>query len=221
MENELFSRGRYAEVSVASGREKFLFPKADLIRTETKKDPHQYMRLFYAHKMAHLLFPRNFIEVVGVTAKHDDACVTEYHRTSSLFSRKAAVADDHAIYAAHMGVRKGGQKSSTCDCATCASHHEFHESDELTMRAMDLAVDYFPTGIFTPWDDGSDYCLAGDDIVFFEIEGFRHSQMREFLPTIEDAVVRERMSCLLDRYEQYYLLSLRDEDQRKYKLLQP
>lgn len=200
MERELFSRGMHAKVHPLDKAESRHFPNADLIRVECRDGPYFFKRLFYRHRIAHLLFPQHFIDVLGVTAQNANDPDHPFRTVSNLYSKRADVIQDHATYAAHMQLHKGVKKS-LCSCDACKAHRLFHAQNDMTLHALKDAKNYNPMGIHTPWDDDSDYCLAGDKLVYFEIESFDHLVLGQRLDEIADVNVRAALASLLGRYK--------------------
>jgi hypothetical protein len=112
MSREKYSNGFNSAVYKVDNVDKKRFPNADLIRIDnSSKDRHWFGRLYYRHKIAHLLYPDNFINVVAVTVdsfKKDSFEEVSYsgsfNKEVELFSKVAPVSPDHAIYSSHMRI---------------------------------------------------------------------------------------------------------------------
>lgn len=159
-----FSRGENASVDRVGTylNECVMFPNADLVRTESSISPN-CKRLFYMHKVASLLFPRNFIEVVA--AREINSFSTR------LYSRLADVPEEHAIFARDCFKPWGQEKRSICECRPCEEHRHFHDDHDLQQRAFELAKELQEWGIYVEYTDITDYCLdqKTGEIIFFEV----------------------------------------------------
>lgn len=213
-----FSNGYNASVFELTPQEKCLFPEADLVREEKEVDRFWFARLFYKHKIAHLLFPEHFMEVVG--AQIDPPSNQEFsypyqigenvysepkERIQRLFSKRVAVDPNHAIYASHMKLVEDGErglfKKSICECSPCTLHRQFHEENKIAERAITSSCFLEDKGIGIDFMDSSDYCLVNNNIVFFEIDGFMSSILEKYLLGLKKPTPTEQQALrLLKRY---------------------
>ncbi|OGH10444.1 MAG: hypothetical protein A2857_00005 [Candidatus Levybacteria bacterium RIFCSPHIGHO2_01_FULL_36_15] len=121
------------------------------MREDEESDKLWFARLFYRHKIAHLLFPDNFIRVVGASVEpHDQELYDEVkignkiwhmapNRIHRLFSKTAAVSPDHAIYSDHMAiVAEDGwiHKKSVCSCQRCSNHRDEHKIHHMKKKGQ-------------------------------------------------------------------------------------
>jgi len=212
MSNEFYSHGAHSNVWRVGESDKKNFPHADLLRQEKQGDSFWYARLFYMHKIASLLFPGNFIDVVGVTRDFQDQIddgSTESNmklpkHTVTLFSKEARVPADHATFSSDCIVSEG-EKVNKCGCVKCLRHKDFHNSESLFLRAKRFSRRVQQVGITVPYKDPSDYCLDRhtNKIVFFEIEGFKPPLVAQYLESSPDTTPSERRAQnLLLRYNE-------------------
>jgi len=213
---EIYSSGACSEVYKLTNSEKKLFPEADLVKIDTDKDRFWFARLFYRHKIAHLLFPNNFIDVVGATVDPHGPDLFDEHklfdkpyfsavdREHRLYSKLAKVDPEHATYSNHMKLvtKNGGVfKKSICPCSICSGHREVHETRYMEEKAKHLAANLSPIGLGVPWNDPSDYCLSGNDIIFFEIDHFEEKVLLKHLTSVDNPTSEQIASIkLLNRY---------------------
>lgn len=212
--NERFSRGYYSTVYTLSDQERIRFPHAQLKKDSDRdpyiSNPYWYALCFYRHKIASLLFPDNFIAVIGTTKEVTTSNV-------AIFSQIAAVPPEHAVYSAHMryveiALNKHPyglsiNKRSLCQCETCISHRNFHNQQNIASKARSLAKKISQSGILTPYDDRSDYCLNDQGkVVFFEIAGFEPTKLINYLDSLKNPSQNQlRAPVLLKRYQQLIL----------------
>lgn len=210
MGRELFSKGMHAKVHPIAEQEKILFPQADLTRLEFSDRPFHHKLLFYKHRIAQLLYPDQFIEVVGAMAKAKPDCGNAFVKDHLLFSKKAHVPAEHAIFAAHMEIDERGPrrlKRSMCACSVCDSHRKFHRDHDIAMKAFVDSSEFHRRGITVPWDDVSDYCMSyKGKILFFEIEGLDYRVLQNNVDDVEDPLVRESIKKMSARYGHFLRL---------------
>jgi hypothetical protein len=213
---EIYSSGACSEVYKLTDSEKRLFPEADLVKIVDDKDRFWFARLFYRHKIAHLLFPDNFIDVVGATVNpqgpdlseeikiFDKSYFSAVDREHRLYSKLAKVDPEHATYSNHMRLvanNSGVFKKSICPCSVCESHREVHEKMHMEEKAMHFGRNLSSIGLGLPWDDPSDYCLSGENIIFFEIDHFEEKVLLKHLTDIINPTSEQIASIkLLNRY---------------------
>lgn len=202
-EKEPYSRGYNAGVWIISRREKFNFPTADLVRI-TNGD-NKFMRIFYMHKIAQLLFPGQFINVIGARIVTRKSLEGEERQPldairNFLYSQQADVSSEHATFSAHMDIGGPG-KVSLCRCGNCASHREFHHSNALAERAYADSFLMKAIGIMPPnYGDPSDYCLTREGkIVFFEIEFLNGERLKNHLSSLRRPNPNEQKALALVR----------------------
>jgi hypothetical protein len=191
-----YSRGSHHQVCTLSPQEQLWFPQADLVRNnDMSDDPWWFARLAYRHRIVSTLFPRNFIQVVGahvvpaepvprITPWFSDNPTPIIHapREHRLFSKKAAIPEEHAVFSAHARPIGARGKVSSYDCYECRRHSDYHSQHNLDGRAYQIACIAKPLGIALPHDDPSDFCLdKTGSVVFFEIEDFNVHQLIRFL----------------------------------------
>lgn len=207
---ERFSGGHVASVYKLSDSERMLFPKADLVRVDRIADPSWFARLYYKHKVASLLYPNNFIEVVGARVVAPPLLVPTQVRHAgeiqnhSLYSQMAPVSPDHATYADHLTLAVGKDKlykDSTCSCAACIRHGQKHTIGGMARLAQEASDFISPSGIVPPADDPSDYCLTDKGILFFELKSFNPNQLRKSLAALESTTPNQQAVLhFLNRY---------------------
>jgi hypothetical protein len=144
------------------------FPHCDLekheIRDHFEPDSSFALIQFYSFKIAHILFPNNFIAVHGVRIN-----------PHQYFSEEANVPREHAIYSSHMVSFGGGFKFQeglrACRCNSCLSHRELHANMIFDPKFQETVSRANQMGIYVPEDDTSDYCRTDKgNIIFFEID---------------------------------------------------
>jgi hypothetical protein len=196
-------------------------PTAETIlnRVEQTPDSRWYERLFIRHKIAHNLFPNNFIDVVAVANKlatpPEPISRTRYQTT--LFSRLAPVPAEHAIFSAHYAeITKASfdnyynpKNAPKCICLICQEHFLFHKTHKLAKRAdiVDQGIfDHF--GIHVPTTDPTDYCLTPRGILFFEIEILHTPKLKRFIADVAPNPQKQYLEWLINKYEASRQLSL-------------
>jgi hypothetical protein len=215
-----YSSGFHAKVFNVSPEQKFLFPQADLVRVESCDDPFWFQRLHKRYKIAELLFPEHFIEVVGsqiippepVIGQSEgfDGRMTTYHerRDQLLYSKLAPVDTNHAVYASHIILNKGRFKESVCTCVTCKDHRHFHKRHDLARKAERFNDRIKHCGIKVPDCDPSDYCLGPNGIIFFETEELDRHILRSYLENLHNPNDNQQLALrLLDRMDQSHQAS--------------
>ncbi len=216
---EKYSNGIHANVYKLSERsDKWAYPFADLARVDRTYDRSYSARLYYEHKIASLLFPGHFIDVVATkVVPHGEPFFTDLRigktvlkipgeRTYTLFSKQADVPERHAVYSSHMIVdHDDGErlvKESVCTCSQCDQHRKFHYSHVLKDLAEAFAKQTDKAGIKIPSSDPSDYCLGRSGIIFFEIDNLDTKKLREFLAVTNNKDMEEKAIHYLKRYEE-------------------
>ena len=204
---EKYSGGHVASVYTLSEKDKLRFPRADLVREDSVADFSWFARLYYKQKIASLLYPDNFIEVVGAGV---EPLVPVGRRQSeriqkhNLFSKQAAVKIDHAVFSSHLRLTtKGGKlyKESTCPCAHCVQHTQEHLTQNMETIARKASELISPSGIVPSADDPSDYCITDRGIIFFELQSFDPNQIKKTINSSETtAPAQQTALSLLDRY---------------------
>lgn len=197
MDKEFYSKGSHAQVEVPLLAEQRYFAEADLVRREPARDPFWFGRLYFIHKVAKLLHPDSFINVHAVTCTPNEA-ETGIHNTR-VFSEKAAVPEDHAVFSKHMN---HFMKTSLCKCEICMRHRKFHGLHDLRTEAYHKNIELNKTGIGIHWPDESDYCLSDKGLVFFEIDGFTIEKIKAHAETLADDV-RGKVFRSLERFAFY------------------
>lgn len=198
-----YSRGYRGIVFVNEGKGLVFFSSADLVKTEQTKNPFEGLRTFYLMQLTHLLFPDNFIDVVGLT-KQSKKSQDGFIYNNSFFSRKASVPKDHAVYSQH-GNKHIGEKSKHCLCDICKRHDFFHGNKDFHDKALDLASFLkCEAGIFVPESDPTDYCLDDSGhIIFFEVDKLRHDRAKIYIEKNLDVTRKWRAYDLLERFTKY------------------
>lgn len=207
---ERFSGGHVASIYKVSDDEKALFSRADLVRVDRVADPSWFTRLYYKHKVASLLYPDNFIEVVGARAVSLPLLVPTQTRQSeeiqnhNLYSQMAKVNPDHATYADHLTLVVGEgklYKDFTCSCVACVRHGQEHDGRDMAKLAQEASDFISPSGIVPPTDDPGDYCLTDRGVIFFELKSFDPIQLKKSLTILEGIAPNQQVALsLLDRY---------------------
>lgn len=157
--------------------------RGELARDESLRNSEEGKVLFYRHAIANTLFPDHFIEVTGISLSSDDA----YSVLTTLYSKKAAVSSDHAVWTSHMGFKLfdifgewSGQKKRICNCEVCERHAKEHGLINL-FEVWRLAIKLRRAGIYVPTDDPTDVCTAGGKLVFFEIDKLDLVKLRKYV----------------------------------------
>lgn len=200
--SELFSAGHNARVYTLSDYERMRFPGAGLARVENRpavEEDRSFLLRYYGYKIAHLLLPEHFVEVVGArraaapgelegsdTAKHD-----------ILYTKLANVPEGHAVYAAHFDKSHG---LSPCRCQTCLDHVQLHQEFDLARMAKSVAESAARFGFGLPSGDPTDYCLGENGVIFFEYDLFYPSMLIERLSTMRGEDVAQEALRYVDLY---------------------
>ena len=190
-----YSSGYHAQVFHTNERQQMQFG-ADLLRVESSIKRRLYAELFYKHKIAGLLFPDTFIDVVGsqVLTSSDQ----QFWRIG-LLSKLASVPSEHAGFSSHMSVNLDGKKVP-CNCSSCSQHFSFHMLHSLDEIAQETAEITSRAGIYAPYTDMSDYCLGEHGgVTFFEIDKFDPAGVDAFITGRTDTRTA-RVKRLLERY---------------------
>lgn len=210
-EREFYSKGFHAGIYEVSSQERLWFPHADLVRLDKPRmagDKNRFARMFYSHKIAQILFPNNFINVVAarVDRDKDSDKYRTTSRTNMLYSQKADIPIEHSTFSAHMELPyRAFQKVFSCRCSDCTSHRAFHLSNALAEKAEEVSIPMGKIGILPAYSgDPSDYCLTGQgNIVFFEIDVFNDKALGEYLSSLENPNSREKEALvLINRYNE-------------------
>ncbi len=193
-----YASGSNADVYAMHDRHEWRrhFPTADLVREECSSWSKQVdaKLLFYAHRVAGLLFPGHFIDVTGARMQGG---------ATQLYSRRADVPEEHATYCNDIVALPMRAKHSSCSCEQCARHRAFHESQDLQKKAWLLAERLFEYGISVPTSDCTDYCqTSAGKVVFFEL-GLNHHNCSHRLEQqpIACRATQEHVLHLLKRIE--------------------
>lgn len=203
MGNE-FSSGANGQVYLTNGtdvmwsaKDQTLWPKAELRKVESHGIAGTHFGvIYYWHKIASLLFPNNFPEMIGASIRYS---------TDQLFSRMAPVHPGHAKFTVSCGEGQGGRKSPDRTSETCMEHYRFHQEHNLEARAKELSDEVSPWGIGVPAHDITDYCLsATGDIVFFEVGVYPWKTRNKMKNTDLAPDIRHRLEQYLARLE-YHL----------------
>lgn len=215
---ETYSNGFHTVVYKTDRQERLWFPSADLVRIDKSEDKNWFASLFYRHKIAQLLFPDNFINIVAAQVDPwqeqllDEFIIGEEvfrqqkSREHRLFSQMAQIPAAHAVYSAHMGFDKYEdrlEKISKHGCVDCESHRKFHVLENLERKARVASEPMLEIGIQPPTYDPSDYCLTeGGKIVFFEIDGLDRKILENFLSSLKAPTNSQREAQrLLNRFK--------------------
>ncbi len=227
---EKYANGLRSTIFRISSEERLRFPVADLVKEDLDSDRQWFARLFYRHKIAHLLFPNNFVKVVAaIVEPHQPYLYEDFDmgkgliitspvdRLHRLYSQLADVAPDHATYASHMKLvfdreTRWTGKRSVCSCAACVSHGEDHETRNIEQGATEFSGLVSQIGIGLDPADPSDYCISsGGDIIFFEIDKFEPKKLRVHLESIIDpSHVELEALTLLGRHDELDSISRQD-----------
>lgn len=212
---ELYSNGANAVVLIPEIEDAVRFPNADLMRVDQSADKHWFARLYYRHKIAKLLFPKHFIEVVGAQISLEDPNDKEYDHPAypfALFSKDGQVDPEHAVFSSHMRTSITEGKVSSCKCIPCVDHRKFHLENGLAIRAVEVYDETSKTGIIPAYQDPSDYCLSSDEsIIFFELDGFDKLAVGKYLQSIENPTNAQIQAMeYLGRFNALYQQSRRD-----------
>lgn len=169
-------------------------PRADLVREEGSAHAKKMDAkiLFYGHRIAHLLFPENVIEVTGATMQGG---------VTQLFSRIADVPPEHARYSRDIYRIGMDPKHSGCRCEACTVHREYHKTNGLEQKADETAKVMAEFGIYGHSADITDYCMKPNgEIVFFELNVI--PRLTEERVRASNLAVRDDVLRLLERYQE-------------------
>lgn len=222
---EKYSHGFHSEVYKVDKQQKLWFPLADLVKIDESADKNWFARLFYRHKIASLLFPYNFINVLGAQVEPweknliDEVTIGKTtlrerkRRVHRLFSQMASVPANHSVFSEHMDINldiavgdKKAEKVSLHDCVDCKSHREFHKSNDLEKKVIETAFPMQEIGILPPIDDPSDYCLTTEgNMIFFEVNEFDEEVLGKHLSSLKNPnEMEEKALRLLCRFNELY-----------------
>ncbi len=205
---EKYSEGNHGAIYFATEREKKYFGPVGMVREEIQTEQSHSLFLFYGYKIAGLLFPDSFLKVHAVqqcrlplsrTTDHRGEPYEKQEFLHRLFSEKASIKDEHAIYSSHME-SIGGFKDSVCGCSSCLDHRSFHEVNEIERQTEELVWKVEKAGISLPVDDPSDYCLTENGILFFEMSGFQPEKTEEYLRKKEILTQKESQALRLVKH---------------------
>jgi hypothetical protein len=187
---EFYSKGLHGSVYRVSKEQKLVHPDADLVKIAiTDNQPINHpLAIYYRHQMAQLLFPNNFIDVVGVK-------FTSYDRSIhfELFSKLAPVNPDHAVFSAHMDYyRQDNDKDSRCKCEICARHRGEHGWRSWFKNRNTPIHKMKEIGIFPDTTDPSDYCYTPNGVLFFELEGLEPKTLQNHLDRLKNPSEEEQ-----------------------------
>lgn len=161
------------------------FSHADLMKAEPDEDELYGAKLFTYFKVANLLFPGHFPQVVAYSTNRQypiHYAGEEFNiPVHYLFTKEASVYDEHRFYSVDMMGLVNGKKKLACTDEVCQRHDEFHANHEGLVR--EFAHDLHTAGIYLPYNDRSDWCvnpLTGD-IVFFEIDRLYVELIRKYM----------------------------------------
>lgn len=216
MTSEYYSHGTFGIVKTPNTGELLQFAQADLVKQWLENDARGAIKEFYRLKIAELLFPTRFIQVIGANSFKNDELLSELMRLvtfldepndrtniQGLFSKSAGVNPDHAVFSSHATLGENG-KSSQCNCSQCSNHREFHSDYHLPILAKHHAKEMKKAGIVPPYDDPTDYCLAANgNLLFFEVEGFAPLLALQYLKKNRkkyNPVIAKKTHKLLLRY---------------------
>lgn len=169
-------------------------PRADLIREEGSAHAKRMDAkiLFYGHRIAHLLFPENTIEVTGATMQGG---------ITQLFSRIADVPPEHAQYSKDIYRMGMEPKHSACKCEACTVHRNYHAANGLVQKAGETAKVMAEFGIYGHSSDITDYCMKPNgEIVFFELDVM--PRKTEERVRASNLAVRDDVLRVLQRYQE-------------------
>lgn len=174
------------------------------MRVEGTNDPLDTFVLFFRHKIIHTLYPNNFIDTIGVVSKRQPEPNKKGEQFSSyLFSKKSPISDDHAIFCSHMDITKKIDRKYLCMCDICKDHRNFHLENNLGHKAKIFNSETSPRGIYFPFSDHTDYCLIGDNLMFFEADLFLIDMVENSVKEIEDTPQGKLLKMYFNRYRFY------------------
>lgn len=200
---EFYSSGQHGEVYRLTGAR--VFPHSEVVKKEADADRYWFLRLFYRQRIGSLLFPDNFIEVVGTQVFPSSNGVML--RTHSLFSKEAKVNQNHAEFSNHTTwsekLIETFDPTGPCTCERCVSHRNFHRENKLGERALEISKKMEAIGIKPPVNDQTDYCLGErGQVIFFEMLEFDPQKLRRHLAKLKKPTDKETEALkLLDRHD--------------------
>ncbi len=190
----MYSKGYHAQVyKIEDKTTASMWGEAELERHEKSNSEHgaNAKLLYYGHKIAHLLFPNNTINVTGARMEEG---------STILYSRLSTVPEEHAIYSMHSRV-EGKDKVSDCPCEPCTKHRKFHEENVKKQEVLRTAKSMNASGIWVPREDPTDYCKSTEGhIIFFEHEISTYACENSLLYRLSSE--QERLQKLIERYNQ-------------------
>ena len=158
-----------------------LYPQATLIRKEPSTAHMESGALTHSHhQVAHALFPEHFARIYGYeTITQGPEVMVEvggmldYRPIDVFYMDKLPIPNDHFAYTNHTRPNSWGAKENSCSCPQCMGHQQVHDVHRIAMSRE--VAKLRKAGIFVPFDDPTDWCIATDPtygarVVFFEIE---------------------------------------------------
>jgi hypothetical protein len=211
MTNE-FSHGFHGQVFPIDGKPKIFYPNADLVKRFTSTKEKDALKEYYSLKIAHLLYPDNFINPVGATSLERPGKLRAFSHgifgkssrySHSVYTQQAATPLEHATFSSHFTYDETQRfKVQECTCSVCIGHELFHNQFDLRGRATEFAYQLEGVGIYIPYKDQSDYCLdRNGNLVFYEVNSIYPGFQFWGLPSIQaPEEVKARVENLTHRY---------------------
>lgn len=205
MNRESFSKGSHASVYVALMSDQVRYSGVEVVRESTEQERFISIAAYLRHGIVTSLHPDNILEYLAleidevpyVSYGTDGAKIFTKRYKSRSFSKLAVTPDDHAVFSLHMD----GHKDVVCGCGACRRHDSFHREFEVDKKAAAFADEMREIGIFLPSNDETDYCLAGGNIFFFEVEDINSRVLRENIQKMPEREGVIRAVHLLKAYD--------------------
>jgi len=199
------------ESKVVSGKHKEIpFP---VVRRTQVEDTSNYTGLqrFYAHKIAHALFPENFFEPLR---QEQNERVGHFWLTaplierSKLYSKEVATDDIYRHYLKHLYSRKDSHfiasRRDLSDCETCLVHwdramRENTSEDSLASQIRNAGINYHPNPVNIGWSKKG-------KPVFFELgvighlPVFQEGKLKTYVEELKDKRLQKKVLSYMKRY---------------------
>lgn len=226
--SEFISSGLNGEVFTISGRDKILFPQADLVKTTYVVERDDMMLTFYLQKIVEQLVPESSIHIISTY--HDPKAqiqsdfiknrytIVERDYPVRVLSKKVEVHPDHAQFSAHstrghfLPEFGAAWKDLDCKHEACHDHNSLHQTKEWMRKFRSAQRKYHQIGVEVPKTDETDWCLdASGQIVFFEFDHLNHKRLFDYLSSLRNPTQSQRRAYqLLLRYEKLFYEHYKD-----------
>lgn len=191
---ERFTHGMNADV--------FMDDEGLVTRVDRLDSVNLAMVTFLDLKIASLLFPNHFIEIIGMELIKTSAKLENleaFHVERRIKSKLAPIPPEHAIFTKHLKENLNFfLRGLICDCAVCQAHNNLHNLQlEENINIDRAAWEIRNAGIYVPTDDPTDYCLGPKGVIFFEVDLVIPSQLRNYIHSLNSREIADQTENLL------------------------